>query len=313
MAWIKRNLFFVIGAIIALALLAAASVYILKNWQRNKTSLDTLNETYSTLQQLNNQSPSPGNDKINNVDAARDQEREASKWIGQTDQHFQSITPIPNPGDGSVTSEEFAAALRRTIDQLQHEADSSGVLLPPQYSFSFEAERSLVRFSPDSPDTLAVQLGEVKEICDILFAAKINSLDNLRRARISDDDVSGPQSDYLSELPATNNLAIFVPYEITFRCFSQDLAEVLSSFASSPDGFILKGINVQPAQAQTAEMPAAAAPSMIGHRPYMPPPYAPSPVPQSAPLGRGGLQTVLNEQLLSVTMEVELVKLLPKK
>ncbi|MGA2029535.1 MAG: hypothetical protein ABSG87_05650 [Verrucomicrobiota bacterium] len=125
MAWIKRNIFFVIGAVIAVALLAAAGVYIFNNWQRNKTALDTLNETYSTLQQLNDQNPSPGNDKINNVDAARDEEREVSKWVEQTGQHFQSITPIPNPGDGPVTSEEFAAALRRTINQLQHEADGS--------------------------------------------------------------------------------------------------------------------------------------------------------------------------------------------
>jgi hypothetical protein len=28
-------------------------------------------------------------------------------------------------------------------------------------------------------------------------------------------------------------------------------------------------------------------------------------------MGRGGLQTVLNEQLLSITLDVEIVKLLP--
>ena len=42
--------------------------------------------------------------------------------------------------------------------------------------------------------------------------------------------------------------------------------------------------------------------------PAAPPPTLPTRVP-----GRGGLQTVLNEQLLRVTLEVEVVKLLPKK
>ncbi|MGA2029536.1 MAG: hypothetical protein ABSG87_05655 [Verrucomicrobiota bacterium] len=150
----------------------------------------------------------------------------------------------------------------------------------------------------------------MKEICDILFAAKINSLDNLRRAHASDDDANGPQSDYLSESPTTNNLAVFVPYEITFRCFSQDLAEVLSSFASSPDGFILKGINVQPAQAMAAN---ASNPYNAGMG--NPPPQYPQQMMMQpfAPPSHGGLQTVLSEQLLTVTVEVELVKLLPKK
>ena len=72
--------------------------------------------------------------------------------------------PIPNPANGVVTSEAFAAALRRTIDQLQHEADSASVTLPPQYGFSFEAERTLVKFAPGSLEPLAEQLGEVKTI-----------------------------------------------------------------------------------------------------------------------------------------------------
>jgi hypothetical protein len=34
--------------------------------------------------------------------------------------------------------------------------------------------------------------------------------------------------------------------------------------------------------------------------------------PAAAPAGKGGLQTVLKEQLLRITLEVEVVKLLPK-
>jgi hypothetical protein len=41
-----------------------------------------------------------------------------------------------------------------------------------------------------------------------------------------------------------------------------------------------------------------------------PPP--PTPMPGAMP-GKGGLQTVLQEQLLRATIEIEIVKLLPKK
>ena len=57
MAWIKRNLFFVIGAVIAVGLLAAAGVYDYQNWQRNNTALDALNQTYTVLKRLETSKP----------------------------------------------------------------------------------------------------------------------------------------------------------------------------------------------------------------------------------------------------------------
>jgi hypothetical protein len=316
MAWVKRNLLFVVVAGLAVGLLAAAGFYGYKNWRRNGAEMGTLNEAYNALKELHNQNPSPGNDQVDNIETARRQERQLRAWIQQARNYFKPIPSIPSPTADGVTSENFAAALRRTIDQLQHEAQNASVLLPPQYDFSFEAERSLVRFAPGSLDPLAVQLGEVKAICEILFAAKINSLDNLRRARVSGDDAGGPQTDYLDASSTANNLATFTPYQVTFRCFSHDLAQVLSNLASSPNGFVLKGITVQPA----AAIAAAAAPAAPGNRridrefnynPNAPAMAQNQPAPPSAPVGRNGLQTVLDEQLLTVTMDIEIVKLLP--
>ncbi|HVU07100.1 MAG TPA: Amuc_1100 family pilus-like protein [Verrucomicrobiae bacterium] len=314
MAWVKRNLFFVVVVILAVGLLAVAGIYFFKNWQRNNKAMSTLNEAYSALSDLNNQNPSPGNDKVDNIEAARQQEKEVRAWIAQATNYFQPIAPIPTAVDGHVSSEAFAGALRRTIDSLQHEAQNASVLLPPQYNFSFEAERSLVKFAPDSLLPLSVQLGEVKAIAEILFAAKINSLDNIRRARVSADDANGSQSDYFDSTSTTNDLAVITPYEITFRCFSQDLASVLSKLSSSANGFIVKGINVQ--RASTAGSSAPAGPNNYPYGappPGMMPPPAIGAAPGANVVGRGGLQTVLNEQLLSVTLDLDIVKLLPKK
>ena len=116
----------------------------------------------------------------------------------------------------------------------------------------------------------------------------------------------------------TNNLAVFTPYEVTFRCFSQDLANVLSGFASSPHGFIVTDIKVQTAAATTAATASPGGGETMGNQssPYVTPPRQqpsqPTSQSPSAPVGRGGLQTVLKEQLLSVTMKIEVVKLLPE-
>ncbi|MGA2241558.1 MAG: hypothetical protein ABSH11_05915 [Verrucomicrobiota bacterium] len=301
MAWLKRNLFFVIGGILALGLLGAAGFYNFKGWSHNSTAFDKLNEIYSTLRNLTGQKPSPGSDKVDNIAAAREQERQIRDWMRQAADHFQPIAPIPNTGTNVVSSEAFAAALRRTVDQLQREADIASVTLPPKYNFSFEAQRSLVKFAPGSLGALATQFGEVKTISEILFAARVNSLDGIQRVRVSEDDANGPQADYFAENSATNNLAVLTPYQITFRSFSPEIAQVLAGFASSPHGFIVKSISVQAAGAAAATSTDATAPSP-----------SPTSVPTVTP-GRGGLQTVLNEQLLRVTLVVEIVKLLPKK
>src|SRR5580692_7897787 len=221
MGWIKRNLFFAIGGVIALLLLGAAAFYDYHGWSHNSAAFDKLNEIYGTLTDLTGQKPSPGNNKIDNIKTAKEQEREVHDWINGTWDYFKPIEPIPDSPE--VTSEAFAAALRRMIDQLQHEAEAASVQLPPKYGFSFEAQRSIVKFAPGSLPPLSVQLGEVKTISEILFAARVNSLDNIQRARVSDDDTAGPQADYLNDVSVTNDLAVLTPYTITFRSFSAEL------------------------------------------------------------------------------------------
>jgi len=80
----------------------------------------------------------------------------------------------------------------------------------------------------------------------------------IQRVRVSDDDANGPQADYFDGHSVTNNLAVLTPYQITFRSFSPEVGEVLAGFASSPHGFIVKSINVQPAGAAAATVPETA-------------------------------------------------------
>jgi hypothetical protein len=236
---------------------------------------------------------------------------------------------------------------------MQREATRTSVTLPPKdskgntYSFSFAAQRESLAYASGSLEPLSVQLGEVKAICDVLFAAKVNSLDNLRRERVSEDDSKGPQTDYLTEKSVTNELAVLTPYELTFRCFSTELAAVLSGFGNSPSGLVVKTINVEAAPAAPAsEQAPAAVPAYATPPPYTPPPMrgmeaprsaeaafasryglgpgrpGPRPTPQpapyvqpaaAAPASKGGLPLVLDEKQLKVTLMVNVVKLVPSK
>jgi hypothetical protein len=342
MAWIKRNLFFVIVSVVAVGLMGVTGWYLYSKWTLNNSILDQLNEQYTQLKALNDQKPNPGEageGKVDNVKAAKDQEVDLRKFIGRTGDYMRRIPRIPNLP--KISDQDFSSALSLTIDQMQHAASNASVTMPAsQYKFSYQAEASRVIFAAGSLDPLAVQLGEVKVICDVLLDAKVNSLDGIRRERVSPDDASGPETDYLDQKSVTNTQAVLTPYEVTFRGFSAELAAVLAGYASSPYGLVVKTINVEPAPATaTEETPAPAMPNMpvpynpngqiiprprpltpdqefeqrYGIRrnrtppppPVLTPPLAPGPAPK-----KGGLPTVLDEKQLKITLFIEVVKLL---
>jgi hypothetical protein len=259
MTWIKRNLFFVIGSVVALVLVGLAGWYLYSKWGLNNEILTSLNADNETLKSLNNQNPHPGNNKIDNIQAAKDQRKQLLDFSLKSRPYFQPIPRIPD--EAKITDHEFSGALDRTIDQLQREATNASVALPPNYRFTFEAQKSKVSFAAGSLERLSVKLGEVKVISEILFQAKVNSLDSIRRERVSTDDSVGPQTDYVSDKTVTNELAVLTPYELNFRCFSAELALVLSSLAASPYGFVVKTINVESA-------PPAAAGDQLVTTPY---------------------------------------------
>ena len=290
MGWLKRNLFFAIGGILSLVLLAAAGYYDYVGWEHNQAAYAKLKETYDKLIELAKKKPSPGNDKVNNIAAANEQASQLNQWKTQAKKYFQPVPRIP--ATGPLSNETFGHALTATIKQLQDDAIGANVQLPPQFPFSFTTDVGRLKFADNSLEPLSAQLGDVKAITEILFSARVNALDVIQRAKVSADDDSGPQTDYLQDdQPATNDLAVLTPYEVAFRGFSPEVAQVLEAMAASPHGFIVKAVSVQPASAWGATAADSGTPP--------PPPSS----------GKGGLQTILNEQLLRVTMEVVSVKL----
>lgn len=321
MVWIKRNLFFVIGAVVALALLVFAGYYNYTGWKHKVAEGDNLNGKYEELKRLNNQNPHPGFAKVDNIKLAREQQKEIREVLGKASEYFQVPPAIPSPTN--INSSQFTAALRETINQLSREAAGVSVQLPPDFKFSFSQQIRLLTFARGSLEPLAAQLGEVKALCDVLINAKVNSLDGIQRSRVSPDDAAGPQTDYIQLASVTNDLAVLTPYQITFRSFSHEIAQVLAGFANSPYGFIVRGINVEPAAATVLEQPGTAPGGAATYTPVAPPrpvsmfaaPSRPATTPgYTAPPGaRGGIQTALNEKQLRITLLVQVVKLLPKK
>ena len=149
-----------------------------------------------------------------------------------------------------------------------------------------------LNFARGSLGPLSEQLGEVKAISEVLYSARVNAMDGIQRIKVSTDDENGPQSDYLNEMAVTNEfggsdaLSGHVP---RFQPGNGAGAGGVCDFAKR----VYRQNNQRAAGVRRRQRIRRA----LAGTP--PPPVT----------GRGGLQTILNEQLLRVTMEVVAVRI----
>src|SRR6185369_2380907 len=151
MSWLKRNLFFAIGSLVALILMGLAGWFLYSKWSLNNEVLASLNSDYDELKRLNGQNPHPGSGSVNNIKLAQEQREQLREFIKKTRAYFEPIPRIPDLP--KITDRDFSAALSHTIEQLGNEATNASVALPPDnYNFSFTAQKSKISFAAGSLD-----------------------------------------------------------------------------------------------------------------------------------------------------------------
>ena len=106
-------------------------------------------------------------------------------------------------------------------------------------------------------------------------------------------------ADYLDSISVTNNNTIITPCQVTFVCFSTELAGVLASFANQPHGIVVKTLTVQPNDLGAADTGMAAPTGGPGWW-----------WPDDAARKVGGLPVVVDEKKLKVTMLLNFGKIL---
>src|SRR5690242_13174884 len=106
MAWIKRNLFFAIGGLVALLLMGAGVWYLFSKMGANNETQTKLKEAYDTLDSLSSQAP--GDPK-----AAEEQIKQLRELGEKFRAQFKPIPSIPNTTNlASITSAQLATTLQ---------------------------------------------------------------------------------------------------------------------------------------------------------------------------------------------------------
>lgn len=326
MPWLKKNLLLVIGGGIALILLILAGFFLFTKIRRESEVSGTLATQTEQLTTLANQNPHPGNEKTDNIKAARQQEKDLQDYLLEAKKTFVPLN-YPTNLDGG----RFTLLLDNTVDELRRAAERSSVKMQKDYAFTFAAQKQLLSFEAKTIEPLTRMLMDIREVCLILFQAKVLTLDGIRRVAVTTQDTPGASpgsSDYWTRKPTTNDFAILTPYEFTFHCFTPELAEVLSGLYRSPHCFIVKSIIVDPTPSTLLEPGEGAEttmPMMMGGmgmdrmrlmmrygmmgRYAMPPPPAETTPQTAAQATRGGLKPVLDEKPFRVVMWVDALRL----
>lgn len=275
MPWIKKNLTLVLGGLVGLILLGGSAFFLFSEASRESGINAQLEEKRNEWTRLNNLNPFPDekNIKATKEEAAR---------VGKLSTSLRdSIKPVEVP----PVTDTFSVRLlvETTISELTKEAEAAGVNLPDRYAFTFQRLRDIGgQFESNGIPKLAEQVAHISTISRVLFNAKIHSLDTIRRPPVLKDEGSG--SDYLTKKAVTNEWVVRAPYDISFRCFSSELAAVIRGLAALDQCIVIKTLNVE-----TTTLPQSASPmqsTMI----------MPMPTPAASPegmTGPGGMDAAL--------------------
>ncbi len=338
MAWIKNNLVWVVGGLIALVLLGGAGSFLYSKYIREADVSAALQAQTEELDRLSRLKPHPGDRKVDNIKAAQEQEAELKTLAGQFRSTFAPINYPTNLDSGMLK-----LRLDSVLDELHRSAQRAGVKVPSGFSFGFSSQRRQVAFEPNVLKPLAYAIEEVRVLSGVLFAARVLTFDSIRRVPIGSLDGGAVAtvaalggSDTWPKKPTTNDLAILTPYELTFHCFTTELAAVLQGLAHSPHGLLVKNIQVDTVPSSLLDTnttenllmptpmlggvggmsPAMMARYGLGGRYGRPGMFPGAPPPEEAtptgptPTRRGGLEIMVEEKPFRVILWVDVVRLM---
>jgi hypothetical protein len=326
MEWIKRNLFLVLGGVVALALLGVAGFYLMTKIQQDRTVTGELDTATQRLEALARRDPHPNPE---NIVMAQEEGNRLRGFLGEVEKYFE---PAPYPE--GLNNMVFRTFLDNSRAQLLADAQKAGVEVPTNYWFTFAAQKGAVNFSPGTLEPLASQLADIRVMCDVLFDAKVNSLVWLKRPQMDTQDSLGTQ-DYLASKPVTNEWAVITPYEVAFQGFSAQLASVLEGLARLPHCFVVTNIVIEPEATAGSQTDSTGMPDYMsryaqpgaavdiqqqlqqrygryGGGRGRTPMVAPVPIQPPPTRVQRGPATVLDEKPLRFTLSIQSVKLKPQ-
>jgi hypothetical protein len=247
MDWIKKNTTLVISIVVALVAVGGAGYYLMEKMGESADISAKFSAAVQRRDGLINKRPNhPGFVKVDNIKLVNEDFNRLTQFESELVKGFKSTTPV------QPTERDFKQALADTLALIEKEGERSGLTTPTNFNMSFTAQKVGYRFASNSLDRLTLQLADLKVVAEILVDARVNSIESFRRVAVSEDDsgANAVTAEYIGNFAVTTNVetkAVIYPYEVSFRCFSEEFGDVLEGIAASPYSVLVKTIAIEPA------------------------------------------------------------------
>lgn len=257
MPWLKKNLSLVIAGVVALVLLGGSGYFLYGKIRKAAEVKAALEAQSQELERLNRLNPHPGNNQINNIEAARKQAEQLRQLLEEFKSTFARFEYPSN-----LSSGEFSARLAQMIADLTRQARRTGIRLSTNFSFGFAGIRYELSIDPKELPIHTRDLVHVHEIAQALINARVLTIDEIKRPALpKKEDSSGgvttttststssygqdnAAADYWERQPVTNELAVLYPYSVTFAAFTPELGRFLYELSRNPHCIIPKNVAV---------------------------------------------------------------------
>lgn len=240
MGWLKRNLFYVIGGVVALAAIGGAYGFMAGAQQRQQEAMAALGAYTNTVNRLISARPFPSVEAINKAN----KEAEVLKvFTSEAEKLFEYQKPR------RMRSQDFKVHLINSLVKLRADATNNNIRIPRNFNFTFGHLLPMPNLLQYSIEPLSMHLQDVQEICKILYDARVHSITGIQRVSAYPREPGGAV--LMWEVAVRTNLttaeAVFTstPIRFSFRGFTSELTEVLNLLASDERFYVVRKVEVE--------------------------------------------------------------------
>ena len=185
MAFIKKNLWLVIGGAVGLVLLLVACVYLFLHIRQYRADTTGVDSEQTRLMQLENRKPGPTDDNVrmvsSNLLVYESFQQKIMTALRQGQAEARKMQPV-----------DFNSFLKSMVDEMNELAKKQGMTVPAKFDYGFKTYYSEGHLpTVDDVPRLTVQVQLVRALMEVLRIAKVSEVNAIKR-QIFEKGLPGP-------------------------------------------------------------------------------------------------------------------------